>query len=89
MENRILFKKGKQREFLDLVKTELNCSSLRSLLQFGIKFHYSTLKDYYNERLLLPRTLFEDLCYLAKINKNELKFSYLEENWGQVKGGRS
>ena len=89
MEEGILFKQWKQREFLDLVKLKLNCSSLRSLLQFGIKSHYSTLKDYYSERLLLPRTLFEDLCYLAKINKNQLSFSYLEENWGQIKGGRN
>ena len=88
MEQRILFKKGKQKEFLDLVIFKLNSSSIRSLLQFGLNVKYSTLKDYYNERLLLPRNLFEDLCHIAKINKRELKFDYINGNWGQVKGGK-
>jgi len=88
MEDRIKFRKNKQKEFLDLVKTKLNCVSLRGILQFGIKVPYSTLKDYYNENLFIPRNLFEDLCYLAKINKKELGFEVLSGNWGQVKGGK-
>ena len=69
MEDRVLFRKGKQKEFLDLVRNGLRVSSLRGILQFGFDVKYSTLKDYYNERLLLPRSLFDSLVYLAKIKK--------------------
>jgi len=87
-EERILFKKGKQREFLDLVIAGLNCISLRGILQFVPDVTYSGLKNYYIERRLISRELFEDLIYLGKIDKNKLEFEYLNGNWGQVKGGK-
>ena len=86
MEERVLFEKGKQKEFLDIVKINLRVRSLRGILQFGIEVKYSTFKDYYNERLLLPKNLFDNLVYLAKIK--HLKVKYVNGNWGQVKGGR-
>jgi len=85
---RVLFEKGKQREFLDLAISKLNCVSLRGLLQFGFKASYSSLKNYYSERRLMRNDFFEDLCYLCKINKNILKVRYLDDNWGRVKGGK-
>jgi len=88
MEERVLFKTEKQREFLKLVKARLKCVSIRSLLQFGIKTSYSSLKNYYSERRLMGRDLFEDLCYLAKINPDNLDVVYLKASWGQVKGGK-
>ena len=81
-----MFKKGKQREFLDLTIKKLNCVSLRGLLQFGFKISYSSLKNYYIGRRLLPKSLFDSLCYLARINK---KAKIINGNWGQVKGGRN
>lgn len=86
---RVLFKKGKQREFLDLVKTKLNSTSIRGLLQFGLDIPYSTLKNYYSEHMSLPQDLFDNICHLSKINPHDLEISYLEENWGQVKGGKN
>lgn len=88
MKQRIVFEEGKQKEFLDLVKGKLNAVSLKSIMQFGFEISYTTLKDYYNERILLPRDFFEDLCYLAKLNPRDFNVSYKEGNWGQIKGGK-
>ena len=87
--DRVKFDKGKQREFLDLVIEKLNSPSLRGLLQFGLETNYENLKNYYSERRLLSRDLFEDMIYLAKLRKKDFDFSYLDKNWGRVKGGRN
>lgn len=89
MEQRVKFDKvNNQRKFLELVRDNLNCTSIKGILQFGIKVPYSTLKNYYNEHMLLPKSFFDDLCYLSKIDKNSLNVNYLEGNWGQVDGGK-
>ena len=85
---RIKFKRGKQRKFLDLVVEKLNSPSVRGILQFGFDVPYSSLKNYYNESRLLPEDLFDDLCEIASIDRRELKFEFVEENWGKVKGGK-
>ena len=85
---RVKFRKGEQRKFLDLIINKLNCVSLRGILQFGFEIKYASLKNYYTERRLMPRNLFESLCRIAKINTSDFKINYLDENWGQVKGGR-
>ena len=84
---RIQFKKNMQKKFLNLVMQNLNCPNLRNLLQFGLKVKYATLKNYYTERRCLPQDLFDDLCFLAKIDKKDLNFKVKNEIWGQVKGG--
>jgi hypothetical protein len=66
----------------------LNCVSLRGLLQYGFEISYSALKNYYNENRLLPENLFKDLCYLAKIDKNQFSVGVVKDSWGQVKGGK-
>ena len=88
MSERIQFKKGKQRKFLDEVMQKLSTPSLRSLKQFGINTKYSTLKNYHNEARTLPQELFEDICHIAKINPKNFEVKTLEENWGQIKGGK-
>ena len=85
---RIRFTKDGQREFLDLVVSNLRVSSLRGILQFGFDVQYSTLKNYYNESRLLPEELFDDLCEVAKISKDSSSFKLVDENWGKVKGGK-
>jgi len=85
---RVKFKKGEQRKFLEIVIRNLNCVSLKDILQFGFNLSYSSLKNYYNERRLMRRNLFEQLCYLMKINTSNFMVSYLEEHWGQIKGGK-
>jgi hypothetical protein len=87
-EQRVLFHKGEQRKFLDLVIIKLNCISLRGILQFGFEMPYSTLKNYYTERRLIPIGFFRELCHLAKIDVTKLNISYVDGNWGQVLGGK-
>ena len=86
--DRVLFKKGMQRKFLDLVVARLGCISLRGILQFGFDVKYSSLKNYYVERRLMDAEFFEDLCRLAKIDVRELDVEFVRGNWGQVKGGK-
>lgn len=86
---RVKFRKGEQRRFLKSCMDLLNVNSLRGLLQFGIKTNYSSLKNYYTERRLLPYDLFLDLCHLIKKNPEKFNFSALESNWGQIIGGRN
>jgi hypothetical protein len=87
-EQRVLFPNGEQRKFLDLAVERLNCISLRGILQFGFDMKYSTLKNYYTERRLLPLRFFENLCHIAKIDAKSLNLKYIQGNWGQVNGGR-
>jgi hypothetical protein len=89
MESRVLFKKTEQRKFLVLAIAKLNCSSLRGLLQFGFNISYSSLKNYFTERRLLPENFYDNLCYIAKIDKSLFKIKFLKQNWGQVKGGKT
>ena len=85
---RIRFELGEQRKFLDLVVERLNAPSVRGILQFGFDVPYSTLKNYYNESRLLPEDLFDDLCEISRINKGDLEFEEVDENWGKIKGGK-
>ncbi len=85
---RVLFTKGMQRKFLDLVIENLNCLSLRGILQFGFDVKYSSLKNYYTERRLLPKDFFELLCQISKLNILDFDIKYLPEEWGRIKGGK-
>ncbi len=85
---RIQFKKGKQREFIKKVLSEIGASSLRGLKQRGIDVNYSSLKNYFIEDRTMPTNLFQDLCKLANFGENEFIFERIDENWGKIKGGR-
>lgn len=86
--NRIKFQKGEQRKFIKRVLENSNCPSLRAFLQFGFDQPYSTLKNYYSEHRLLPEKFFMDLVKFGKIDLKEFEFETMEENWGQIKGGK-
>ena len=84
---RIKFKRKKQREFLKKVLEKINCPSLKELSnRTGI--NYSSLKNYFNEERTLPYDYFNDLCYVSQIEKKNLDFETLDENYGQVIGGK-
>ena len=85
---RIKFQKGKQKHFIETCIKNLNSTSLRGLLQFGIKTNYNNLKNYRTERRLIPESLFRDLIHLSKINVDKLKIEIKKSNWGQIKGGK-
>jgi len=84
---RVKFRKGQQRKFIKKVLERINCPSLMELRNRGFEIPYSTLKNYLNESRLLPKNLFEDLCYVSGIDSGKLNIKILEGNWGQVKGG--
>ena len=88
IERRIEFKKYNQKKFLKKCIKNLNCLSLRGLLQFGIKTNYNNLKNYYSERRLIPENLFNDLLILSKIESNKLNIKIKKQNWGQINGGK-
>ena len=79
--------KNKQRAFLKKVLEESNCPSLRAFEQFGFDIPYSTMKNYYSEARLLPKTFFDELCSFAGISKEFLEVKFLKDFWGQTKGG--
>jgi|SRR3989344_2458830 len=85
-EDRVFFKRG-NRDFLDRVISAIGLVSLRGLLPF-VFVPYSSLKNYYSERRLMPTSLFSDLIYLGKIDKGKIDFKILKGNWGQVNGGK-
>jgi len=85
---RIKFRKGQQRKFLQKILHEINCPSLRELINRGIAIPYSTLKNYSSEKRNLPKELFNDLCTLAKINPTNQNIKYLDKNFGQILGGQ-
>ncbi|MEK6757898.1 MAG: hypothetical protein AABX88_02105 [Nanoarchaeota archaeon] len=80
--------KGQQRSFIEQVLKNINCISLRELINRGFDIPYSTLKNYYSEQRLLPEVFFNDLCYIGKIKKDFFKVELLDENWGKIKGGK-
>ena len=85
---RVKFKLGEQRKFLDLIIIRLNCISIRGILQFGFNISYNDLKNYYSERRLIPKSFFDDLCHIAKLNPKDFNVEYLKDNWGQIRGGK-
>ena len=85
--DRVKFPRREQRKFLNSIRERLNCPSIRGILQFHPEIKYSSLKNYYTERRLMPKNIFEDLCHLANLNPS-LKIKYLNPNWGQIKGGK-
>jgi len=87
--SRIKFEKGKQREFFKKVLEKINCPSLRELINRGISVNYSTLKNYFNEDRIISEELFNELIELGGLNKKDFNFEIINENWGQIKGGKS
>ena len=85
---RIKFAKGKQREFIDEVMKSIGCPSLKELVNRGVGVSYSSLKNYYSERRLLSRELFNELCGIAGFDSGSFSFEEISDNWGNVLGGK-
>lgn len=83
------FRAGQQRRFIDLVIKNSNSPSMRGLLQFGINLNYQTLKSYYNENRTIPDGIFDELCIIGKIDKQKVRVKFIDDNWGQIKGGKN
>ncbi len=85
---RVKFKKGNQRKFLQEVLIRINCPSLRELRKRGFDVSYSSLKNYFVERRYLPEELFRDLLEISDIQEKDLDFEIVEDNYGQIVGGK-
>ncbi len=85
---RVKFGKGQQRKFILKVMENVLVSHANGLLQFGLDVKESTLRNYFNESRCLSEDLFNHLCQLGKIDKKEISFRVLEDNWGMVLGGK-
>jgi hypothetical protein len=46
------------------------------------------MKNYFAEERTLPEEFFNQICNLTKINQKKLKLEKLENNFGQIKGGK-
>jgi hypothetical protein len=88
MDSRVLFRNNGQRGFFEMVIRELRCISLKGILQFGFDMPYSSLKNYYSGRRLLPKNLFDNLCYITKLDAKMFDVEFLDGRWGQAKGGK-
>jgi len=85
---RIKFKKGFQKKFLQEVLLKINCPSLRELRKRGFEVSYSSLKNYFTERRNLSLELFEQLLEVSGLNKKDFDYEVLDDNFGQIKGGK-
>ena len=85
---RVVLDKGKQRQFFNEVLARSGCPSLHELINRGINVNYQTLKNYYSERRLLPENLFELLCQISGMKRNDVKHELVGNGWGQSKGGK-
>ncbi len=85
---RVKFKKNMQREFLKEILEILACPSLRELQNRIVGVSYSSLKNYFSERRNLSQDLFLDLCDLIKKDFKSFNVIFLEDNFGQIKGGK-
>ncbi|MCF7910266.1 hypothetical protein K9L16_01180 [Candidatus Pacearchaeota archaeon] len=85
---RVKFRKGDQRKFIDVVLKKIFSPSLIEVINRGIDVSYSSLKNYYSERRSLPEDLFDNLCKISGIDKNDFDFQLVENNFGQIKGGK-
>lgn len=86
--SRVKFKKGYQKKFFQEVLIRINCPSLRELRKRGFDVSYSSLKNYFSERRNIPEELFNDLIHVSKIDKDSLEFETVDDNYGQVIGGK-
>jgi len=85
---RVKFGQGEQKKFFKEVLEKINCPSLRELINRGFDIPYSTLKNYYSEVRLLPKDFFDKLCFISEIDFKKFKIEFLEENFGQIIGGK-
>lgn len=85
---RVKFGKGKQRKFFEEVLERINCPSLNELRKRGFDVSYSSLKNYFSGRRNISENFFEDLLKISGIDKKDLDFEIVEENYGQVFGGK-
>lgn len=83
---RLVIKKGKQKELIEIAKNGLTWEELSKFVGVSASFLRNDLK---NESRLLSRELYQKLSQFSKVNFNEFILQELEDNWGRSKGGKN
>ncbi len=83
---RVKFAREQQKQFIDYALQNLN-SNLRELAG-KLKISYELIKKCRQEVCSIDEKVFLKICNLVKINPRELDVTFLEDGWGQVKGGK-
>lgn len=82
---RVKLKKGEQRALIATTMQKYN--SLKAVAQ-QLQIPYPTLKNYFQENILLPKEIFDKLLKLSHEEEKDFDASYLPENWGKRIGGQ-
>ena len=84
---RLLFRKGKQRQMLLFVQKKLKLSQRK--ISDSLKIKRRTYRSWLSEEITIPDNIFESLCILVPSLKEFEIFikRKLPSNWGQKKGG--
>ena len=85
---RIKLKDGKQKELIEFVKSKLNLT-WKSLSQKLICGEHYLSNELRKEKRTLSKETYEKLCQLGKRNFDRFIIAKLEDNWGQIKGGKN
>jgi ribosome-binding protein aMBF1 (putative translation factor) len=78
---------GQQRMFIDYARQKAGISMRKLAINNNVD--YELLKKYHQERCFISKEVFDLLCKISGVRKQELNVGYLPEYWGQVKGGKS
>jgi len=78
---------GQQKLFLNYVKQK-NKMSFRKISKIQ-NLSYELLKKHHQEKCLISKEVFIKLCKISGINPRKIDVVYLDEYWGQSKGGKS
>lgn len=82
---RILLKKGKQLELINLAKENFTWPKLSEKLNISENYLRNELRK---EQRLLSKEIYNELCMLVNKNFDKFIIKKLDDNWGRIKGGK-
>lgn len=82
---RIVMKKGKQKELIEIAKQRFTWDGLSKRLNISEGYLRNELR---NEKRNLSKKLYGNLCKITNKNFDKFIIKELNKNWGQIKGGK-
>lgn len=83
---RIVLKKGKQKELIELAKKDLTWDELAKNVNHARAYLMNELR---HEQRFLSEETYKRLCFLVKLNFDNFIIDKLDDNWGRAKGGKN
>ncbi|MEK6895737.1 MAG: LAGLIDADG family homing endonuclease [Nanoarchaeota archaeon] len=83
---KIKLKEGKQKELILLAKSNLKWKELSQ--KINIPQNYLS-NDIRREKIIIKEDIYYKLCKIANKNFDDYIIEKLEDNWGQIKGGKN